>query len=74
MLRGYIQLHESGKYLFESLDRTKKQLLCCGVRVNVEIDNKMIGGRIEYSDELSYYFLGFDGREVELSKIDFIEL
>jgi len=72
-LRGYIQLDSSGKYLFEALDRSKKQFLSCGTKIKAEINGNMIDGRIEHSTGLGYYFLSFNDK-IRLSEIDFIDL
>lgn len=75
ILRGYIQLDKSGKYLFEALDRSKKQLLSCGTKIKAEINGKMIDGRVEHSTKLGYYFLSSSSDlKIRLSEIDFIEL
>lgn len=74
MVRGYIQLDGSGKYLFEALDRSKKQLLSCGTKIRAEINGIMVDGRIEHSTKLGYYFLGSSGDKISLSEIDYIEL
>lgn len=75
MVRGYIQLDDyTKKYLFEALDRSKKQLLSCGTRIKAEIDGVMVDGRVEHSTKLKYYFLSSNGDKIELSKIDYIEL
>lgn len=75
MVRGYIHLDNyTGKYLFEALDRSKKQLLSCGTKIRAEINGIMVDGRVEHSTKLKYYFLAANGNKVELSKIGYIEL
>lgn len=75
MVRGYIQLDGyTGKYLFEALDRSKKQLLSCGTKIRAEINGIMVDGRIEHSTKLGYYFLSSSGDKISLSEIDYIEL